>query len=320
MENEKEAMIDIESQIHSLYGNEEKEHKRIPISIIAGKALIFDVNVIKKLRSLGIGGVLSGTLPTAPQQNIFLGIPLQLMVEEVIWLVIKGYAFLIPDEKLINELITNLGDDDVKTIQKDRTDNFNLQKNEKLKQLNNKLDSLNKNTQSTNTKSSLITQSLFIDIKDNSTNLPNYKLLQSIYQQTPQIQQQLLSSLNYNELNYLIFAYLKLKNYFLAPGLRFGGKFIGYPGDPLRYHAHLIINPVEWDQDIGLMNIVNGGRLATGVKKVWLIGSKPEKEESDNSTTEKKEEEEEQREKDIKGDGQVEDDVVCFSFEWAGFG
>lgn len=271
--------------------------KQIPISLIAGKALVFDLEVIKTLRSLGIGGVLSGTLPTAPQQNIFLGIPLQLMVEEVIWLIDNGYAYLIPEEKFIKELIDGLNEDDVKTIQQIRANEFQLQRKKKLDQLNNKLNSLNKNHEKKEVKDSLITQSLFINIFDNSNSLPNIDLLNSIYEKNSNLQKALLKTLNYDHLNYSVFQYLKQKGYFLAPGLRFGGKFIGYPGDPLRYHAHLVVNTVPWNQDIGLMNIVNGGRLATGVKKVWLVGSENE---------------------DVKEEEEKE--VVCFSVEWAGFG
>lgn len=271
--------------------------KQIPISLIAGKALVFDLEVIKTLRSLGIGGVLSGTLPTAPQQNIFLGIPLQLMVEEVIWLIDNGYAYLIPEEKFIKELIDGLNEDDVKTIQQIRANEFQLQRKKKLDQLNNKLNSLNKNHEKKEVKDSLITQSLFINIFDNSNSLPNIDLLNSIYEKNSNLQKALLKTLNYDHLNYSVFQYLKQKGYFLVPGLRFGGKFIGYPGDPLRYHAHLVVNTVPWNQDIGLMNIVNGGRLATGVKKVWLVGSENE---------------------DVKEEEEKE--VVCFSVEWAGFG
>lgn len=273
-------------------------HDRVPISITAGKALVFDIEVIKRLRSLGVGGVLSGTLPTAPQQNIFLGIPLQLMVEEVVWLVKNNYAYLIPDEKYIQELIDGLSADDVQDIQQSRSNEFKLQKNIKLEQLNAKLKALNKNNSQDDKKDSMVYQSLMIHIADNSNSVPNSDLLKSIYQRNEVLQQSLLKSLKYNDLNYAVFSYLKQKGYFLAPGLRFGGKFIGYPGDPLRYHAHLVVNTVGWEEDIGMMNIVNGGRLATGVKKVWLIGS-----EKDNTDEEDK-----------------EDSVVCFSVEWAGFG
>ncbi|CCH45718.1 tRNA-splicing endonuclease subunit [Wickerhamomyces ciferrii] len=281
--------------------------EKLPISIINNKAFIFDLNVIKKLRFLGIGGVLSGTLPTAPQQNVFLGLPLQLMIEEVVWLVENEYAYLVPERDFLNDLIQGLNNDDVLQIQNEKQKLMDLEQNEKLIQLNDKLDKLGKNNTSDETKLKNINQSLSIKIFDNSNNLKNSEFLKKTILQNKLIQKNLLNSLNYNNLNYKIFNHLKLKNYFLAPGLRFGGKFIGYPGDPLRYHAHLIINTINWNQDIGLMNIVNGGRLATGVKKVWLIGS-----ERDDDEDEQEDEQDEQEEKDEK--------VRCFSVEWAGFG
>lgn len=44
-----------------------------------------------------ICGVLVGTLPQCPQQNLFLGMPLELMAEEARLLVERGVAFLVDD-------------------------------------------------------------------------------------------------------------------------------------------------------------------------------------------------------------------------------
>ena len=47
---------------------------------------------------------------------------------------------------------------------------------------------------------------------------------------------------------------------------------MAYPGDPLRYHSHFLVDGNEWDEEINLMDIVGGGRLGTGVKKGYLLG------------------------------------------------
>ncbi|KAI5289825.1 tRNA-splicing endonuclease subunit [Ascosphaera acerosa] len=55
----------------------------VPISRIAGQYLLFSADAAAYLRrEHHICGVLSGTLPQVPQQNVFLGLPLQLMPEE----------------------------------------------------------------------------------------------------------------------------------------------------------------------------------------------------------------------------------------------
>ena len=64
---------------------------KIFLPVINDRVLIFDIEDIKKLRNVGILGILSGTLPKAPQQNIFLGIPLQLSVNETLWLIEREY-------------------------------------------------------------------------------------------------------------------------------------------------------------------------------------------------------------------------------------
>lgn len=70
---------------------------------------------------------------------------------------------------------------------------------------------------------------------------------------------------------YSIFSQLRSKGYFILPGFKFGGEFIAYPGDPLRYHSHLIVNSFE---SINFYNLVVSGRLASGVKKLYVV-SKP---------------------------------------------
>ena len=49
-----------------------------------------------------------------------------------------------------------------------------------------------------------------------------------------------------------------------------------YPGDPLRFHSHFLANGLGWDEEIGLLDLVGGGRLGTGVKKGWLVGGRVE--------------------------------------------
>ena len=60
--------------------------------------LLYDINVVTWLRkNHNILGVLIGTLPQIPQQNVFLGLPLELQPEEARLLVEKGLAYLMND-------------------------------------------------------------------------------------------------------------------------------------------------------------------------------------------------------------------------------
>jgi tRNA-splicing endonuclease subunit Sen34 len=223
------------------------------------------------------------------------------MVEELIWLAEKGAVDLFPEKAFIDGLIEDLTPDNIKSIQLAKYKDFETQKHEKMK-LKQELIKANNKSLSIPVPSDLaLAQSLFVGIANTPEALPNYELFKSIFTKNTTLQQSLLDSLDYNRLNFKIFKHLKDLSYFLAPGLRFGGKFIAYPGDPLRYHAHLIVNTVNWNENIGLVNIVSGGRLATGVKKIWLIASEEEKNIGEPNEDD-------------------DDQAVCFSVEWAGFG
>lgn len=70
----------------------------VPIFKVAHHYMLYDVNVVTHLRKEhNISGVLVGTLPQASQQNVFLGLPLELMPEEARLLVEKNVAYIVDD-------------------------------------------------------------------------------------------------------------------------------------------------------------------------------------------------------------------------------
>ncbi len=69
-----------------------------PISLVSNRYLLYDVDVVDYVRRRhNMAGVLIGSLPQVPQQNVFLGLPLELMPEEARLLVEKGAAFIVDD-------------------------------------------------------------------------------------------------------------------------------------------------------------------------------------------------------------------------------
>lgn len=98
-----------------------------------------------------------------------------------------------------------------------------------------------------------------------------------------------------NEAAYEIYRFLQGKGYYLSPGLRFGCMFMAYPGDPLRFHSHFLVNGYGWEEGVPLVDLVAGGRLGTGVKKAWMFGG---------------------RKPDF---GDKEGEVRSFCVEWGGF-
>ena len=69
-----------------------------PIFTLAHRYLLYDIDVVTYIRQkYNISGVLAGSLPQASQQNVFLGLPLELMPEEARLMVEKGNAYVVDD-------------------------------------------------------------------------------------------------------------------------------------------------------------------------------------------------------------------------------
>lgn len=79
-------------------------------------------------------------------------------------------------------------------------------------------------------------------------------------------------------------------------GPRFGGEYLVYPGDYLRYHAHFTSQVLVRDEVIRPAEIVAWGRLGTGTKKAGLLCC---------------------WEEGVEGE---DDGVEFYSLEWANFG
>ncbi|KAM5236106.1 tRNA-splicing endonuclease subunit Sen34 isoform 2-T2 [Ctenodactylus gundi] len=76
-----------------------------------------------------------------------------------------------------------------------------------------------------------------------------------------------------HELRYSIYRDLWERGFFLSAAGKFGGDFLVYPGDPLRFHAHYIAQCWAPDDPIPLQDLVSAGRLGTSVRKTLLLCS-----------------------------------------------
>ncbi|KAK4993387.1 tRNA-splicing endonuclease subunit [Elasticomyces elasticus] len=70
----------------------------VPIYLVAHRYMLYDIDTVLALRrDHHIIGTLIGTLPQSPQQNVFCGLPLELMPEEARLLVEEGVAYVVDD-------------------------------------------------------------------------------------------------------------------------------------------------------------------------------------------------------------------------------
>ncbi|KAL4919828.1 tRNA-splicing endonuclease subunit sen34 [Aspergillus aurantiobrunneus] len=297
----------------------------VPISYIAGNYFIFSVDAATFLRrEHHICGVLTGSLPQVPQQNVFTGLPLVLMPEEARLLVEKGVACIVDEVNFQKQGMQSLMEEDrkkyLKELELQGLETMQLQVRRKERSRAEAL----KRTEGKRAAKAMSEQKQDIDgagedsvvslFEDNQPSTPSNVSSRSSSTITgldamgitppvshPPLPQQPptehLLRLPQVPSSYPLFAHLHSKGYFLSPGLRFGCQYMAYPGDPLRFHSHFLVVSAGWDEELDLMKIIAGGRLGTGVKKGFLIGG---------------------AEKDGGNSGDAGANVRSFSIEWAG--
>ncbi|KAE9371660.1 SEN34 subunit of tRNA-splicing endonuclease [Stipitochalara longipes BDJ] len=272
----------------------------IPISLIAGRYLLFDVNVVTYLRRThNICGSLIGGIPQAPQQNMFLGLPVELMPEEATLLVKKEIAYIVDDVAWHTQRFNTFeGEDRQKYLASLRSQGLKARKAAQIEArkradrglrmvvAKKAIDSDSGEEEGPDTSFEGTTddasEALF-DVDDRASSpTPSSTAFASSepYALTPSTSYS-PSSLPQNSSpapdppvgpGYPLFELLHSRGYFMMPGLRFGCNFNVYPGDPLRFHAHFLANAYDFDEEIPLLDLIGGGRLGTSVKKGFVIG------------------------------------------------
>ncbi|MHA1369162.1 MAG: tRNA-intron lyase [Promethearchaeota archaeon] len=72
---------------------------------------------------------------------------------------------------------------------------------------------------------------------------------------------------------YLIYEDLRNKGYVVRPGLKFGADFTIYRKGPGLDHSAFVVQVLEHENKISAIEMVRAGRLATSVKKRFVIAS-----------------------------------------------
>ena len=263
-----------------------------------GRYLLYNINTITWLRKIhNILGVLIGTLPQIPQQNVFLGLPLELQPEEARLLVEKDLAYTVTDVDWHTKDLPSKTPAEIESIRAElHRDGMEVARElhkSKQKQTREALKRLRSNSSSTVSNSSTISpdsqaradasEETLFDRPPSQDPIEHAQATpeSNPWTITPTTSYPLLSPppapsspalLPANPSSYALFAHLHDSGYFMSPGIRFGCQFSVYPGDPLRFHSHFLAMSADWDEEIDLLDLVGGGRLGTGVKKGWLIG------------------------------------------------
>ncbi|KND91442.1 putative tRNA-splicing endonuclease subunit tsp-4 [Tolypocladium ophioglossoides CBS 100239] len=268
----------------------------VRICKIAGRYLVFDPTAVAMLRrKYNINGTLVGTTPQQPTQNIFLGLPVELRPEEADVLVRRKAAYVVDDVAAHRAALLSPN----KEARRAYAESLLRRKQGAQQAL----------AEKSTKKAADVAGRLGLPkasvtpacspsnaVHDGHGHPPGTEAEPSARQTAGRIRVRGLTPASSGDLisrdvdsefdadettEGPLCRFLQGAGYYMTPGLRFGAQYSVYPGDPLRFHAHFMANQYDWNEEIPILDVVSGGRLATAVKKAFLIGGqRPQSEES----------------------------------------
>nr|XP_033817096.1 tRNA-splicing endonuclease subunit Sen34 [Geotrypetes seraphini]XP_033817097.1 tRNA-splicing endonuclease subunit Sen34 [Geotrypetes seraphini]XP_033817098.1 tRNA-splicing endonuclease subunit Sen34 [Geotrypetes seraphini] len=286
------------------------ENALIPIHLLQGTALVWNMEDVRKIRQCHrLVGSLVGSLPRKPRQNARLGLPLQLLPEEARLLAEIRAAVLLrtvehekaaggQDEGCDSEGSSSQGVEEVllsevAVYKQALNESYEEQWQLALQEKRSLLESLSEQIaqgrarrrhergEQTGDPNQPANRE---DVKENfhfpqeammvqlPTARPAHSLTEVVDWQHPSPDWPHAGQL-VHEIRYQVFRDLWEKGFFLTSGGKFGGDFLVYPGDPMRFHAHYIALCTVPDETLQLCDIVAAGRLGSNVKKTVLLCS-----------------------------------------------
>ena len=76
------------------------------------------------------------------------------------------------------------------------------------------------------------------------------------------------------KLKYAAFKHFWTLGLYVTNGVKFGGDFLVYPGDPTRFHSFFVVQCVDQDEEpLKPSNLITLARLGTSVKKTLVLAS-----------------------------------------------
>ncbi|KAG8692911.1 tRNA-splicing endonuclease subunit [Ceratobasidium sp. 394] len=264
--------------------------RHIPLHVSNQTAYVWSVDDISTLRVVHrICGTLTGTLPSISQQNVFLGVPLTLLPEEVVTLVDTGVACIIDDSQSHGQPTQ----EQLEAWSQARKASIaeELKERDAAARATVKIDTSDK-AQKKREARKAAKQSQPHEQGDEPVPAPN----DSTQPHTVHVPSLSSDLAWYDAKAYYtiadardagvwtypsdvkeraecaVFRDLWEKGNYLGPGIKFGGNYLVYPGDPLRFHSHFVasVHPSK-TSPIRPMDIVAFGRLGTATKKVHLL-------------------------------------------------
>ncbi|XP_042884175.1 tRNA-splicing endonuclease subunit Sen34-like [Penaeus japonicus] len=280
--------MDIEAELH-------ESHSCVKLTVTHGRVHVWnakDADVIR--RNYRIVGNLVGALPRNPHQVQVLGLPLQLMPEEVTLLIEKGFAKLVEYEEMRKEPASELKEifndcreccyeEQVVAAAAQRKQEIELIADKIVAGKRKKLEKRMKSTPGSVTEAELneLTHEKVIEEECKKIQrLPEHLQVCEIFVENPLIKRLIPKEVRWSfpssdteKLRYAVFKDMWERDYYLTNGIKFGGDFLVYPGDPVLFHAKFIVKCVEDIDQVNTLDLVTWSRIGTSTKKTLVVAS-----------------------------------------------
>nr|CAG4637434.1 EOG090X0G6M [Ceriodaphnia reticulata] len=241
-----------------------------------GSILVWDAEDVHRLRTEHrIVGNFIGCLPSLPRQDQMLGLPMELMREEVFLLLKQRVAKLVEFKQLnlpLKEENRQKREEIHKTSFADQGVLFKEERSRQLLLMADKIIEGKRRKLKGVFDEKIALEEEIRKIPEMSEDL----MMVQIFTRPHWIceGESVQADLNMDEtLRCRVFIDLWRRGYYITPGEKFGGDFLVYPGDPLKFHSHFIAVCVGNHQSMTPRFLIQKGRLGTSVKKTVLLCS-----------------------------------------------
>lgn len=236
-------------------------------------------------------GCLVGGLPRNPHQSSMMGLPLKLMPEEVTLLLEKGFAkpvtyqemFMPPSCQIKDTFVAfrqNCYQEQIVAAVQQRKQEIENIADTILKGKLKKLELRKKQHPASHANCELTKEKVIEEEMRKIQTLPEHLQVIEVFTENPMIDvlkfdiaKWTFPTTGMEKLRYAVFKDLWEHHYYLTTGVKFGGDFLAYPGDPHLFHATFIVKCV-WDvESVDQCDLVSWSRIGTSTKKNFVLAS-----------------------------------------------
>ncbi|XP_005462790.1 tRNA-splicing endonuclease subunit Sen34 isoform X1 [Oreochromis niloticus] len=261
-------------------GSEEEEAApAVGVSLCDSAPLVWRMQDLRAVRARGLVGVLLGSLPRTPRQNGRLGRPLLLLPEEEGLLMERRAAAALPDRCQQDgggaELRQQYEEEEQRSFEEQSVLALEDRKSALLRAMTGAEsgaasadEALQRRLQALDQNFTFPQSAMAVQLSTARAGLsycPEARAFLQAYGPTgaePRC-----------DIRYQVFRDLRGRGFYLTSAGKFGGDFLVYPGDPLRFHAHFIAVCVSLDESVCLLDVLAVARLGSNVKKTVLLCS-----------------------------------------------